>query len=385
MKDKSPAFQFYAADYLADEAVQLMSLEEEGAYIRLIAFCWREGSIPADPKLLSRLCKGASADVIEQVTQVFEPDPDMPGRLIHPRLEKEREKQFANREARATSGSLGGSKRAERLARAKELGDHTKEEWVEMKEFFGECVRCSSKEPLTKDHIIPIYQGGSNGVDNIQPLCKTCNSSKEPESIDFRLTWCQANGKQMPSEWVANATRLPADDVANAKQTCSDGQANHVANSSSSSSSSSSTSVEDIPPPSPRTREAMAEVRDSPRKPHPRWVPFPDWMTDDLKAAFGDWHQHLAEKGINPTTMQQKGWYMDCQRNGIPKAIETIRFSISKGAKSLLWDGPINRNPSPAAPGEVPTGPAPRTRPKQPPKPSALFPDGLPQGVKQGW
>jgi len=47
---KSPAFQFYAADYLADENVQLMTLEEEGAYIRALAYCWREGSIPSDPK-----------------------------------------------------------------------------------------------------------------------------------------------------------------------------------------------------------------------------------------------------------------------------------------------------------------------------------------------
>jgi len=47
-KGKAPAFQFYAADWLADEAVSVMSLEEEGAYIRALCYCWREGSIPAD-------------------------------------------------------------------------------------------------------------------------------------------------------------------------------------------------------------------------------------------------------------------------------------------------------------------------------------------------
>jgi hypothetical protein len=46
-KGKAPAFQFYAADWLADEAASVMSLEEEGAYIRDLCYCWREGSIPA--------------------------------------------------------------------------------------------------------------------------------------------------------------------------------------------------------------------------------------------------------------------------------------------------------------------------------------------------
>jgi len=53
-----PAFQFYAADWLADADVTMMTLEEEGAYIRALAFCWREGSIPADEKRLSVLLKG---------------------------------------------------------------------------------------------------------------------------------------------------------------------------------------------------------------------------------------------------------------------------------------------------------------------------------------
>jgi Protein of unknown function (DUF1376)/DnaB-like helicase C terminal domain len=60
----SPAFQFYPADYLADANVQMMTLEEEGAYIRLLSYCWREGTIPADNASLSRLCKGASDEEI---------------------------------------------------------------------------------------------------------------------------------------------------------------------------------------------------------------------------------------------------------------------------------------------------------------------------------
>ncbi len=50
---RSAAFPFYAEEWLADEHVQSMTLEEEGAYIRALSCCWRAGSIPSDLALLS--------------------------------------------------------------------------------------------------------------------------------------------------------------------------------------------------------------------------------------------------------------------------------------------------------------------------------------------
>ena len=35
-ENKSPAFQFYARDFLADMKVQLMSMEQRGMYITLL-------------------------------------------------------------------------------------------------------------------------------------------------------------------------------------------------------------------------------------------------------------------------------------------------------------------------------------------------------------
>lgn len=99
-----PAFQFYAADYLADEQVQLMSLEEEGVYIRLLAYCWREGSIPADPAKLSAMCKGASATLITVVKGCFNQHPERADRMVHLRLEVERQKQARWREKSAEGG-----------------------------------------------------------------------------------------------------------------------------------------------------------------------------------------------------------------------------------------------------------------------------------------
>jgi uncharacterized protein YdaU (DUF1376 family) len=54
---RSPAFQFYANDFRADANVTSMTLEEVGAYILLLTFCWTEGGISQDPKALMRLLR----------------------------------------------------------------------------------------------------------------------------------------------------------------------------------------------------------------------------------------------------------------------------------------------------------------------------------------
>ncbi len=93
------------------------------------------------------------------------------------------------------------SKRSERLTEARKKGKHTKEEWEDMRLFFNECVKCGSKDDIVKDHITPIYKGGSDGLYNLQPLCKKCNSSKGPDTTDYRPIFCKKNGCEMPAEY----------------------------------------------------------------------------------------------------------------------------------------------------------------------------------------
>jgi uncharacterized protein YdaU (DUF1376 family) len=202
---KAPAFQFYAGDYLADESVQLMTLEEEGIYIRLLAYCWREGSIPADVESLARLCKDADRALMTRPMACFLASKKETGRLIHPRLEEERKKQKFYRDSRASIGRVGGIRRAEQMSEARSKADHTAGEWVEMKLFFGECVRCGSTTKICKDHVVPFYRGGSNGVANLQPLCAVCLSAKGAETADYRAQWCEKRGKQMPGKWLGRA------------------------------------------------------------------------------------------------------------------------------------------------------------------------------------
>lgn len=78
--------------------------------------------------------------------------------------------------------------RRQRMAAAIAKGTHTKDEWRRLLAAVnGRCVRCQApSDRLCKDHIIPIYQGGSNSIRNVQPLCPRCNASKGPEAIDHR-------------------------------------------------------------------------------------------------------------------------------------------------------------------------------------------------------
>lgn len=69
-------------------------------------------------------------------------------------------------------------------------GKITDKQWNSLKEFYNfTCLCCGRKEPEIKlelDHVIPISLGGMHDIDNAQPLCKSCNSSKRAKHIDYR-------------------------------------------------------------------------------------------------------------------------------------------------------------------------------------------------------
>lgn len=48
------------------------------------------------------------------------------------------------------------------------------------------CLCCGKVDDITLDHIVPIYYGGENSIENLQPLCRGCNSSKGTKTIDYR-------------------------------------------------------------------------------------------------------------------------------------------------------------------------------------------------------
>jgi 5-methylcytosine-specific restriction endonuclease McrA len=69
------------------------------------------------------------------------------------------------------------------------LGSHSFAEWETLKaQYDYTCPCCHKREPeikLSCDHIIPLSKGGSNNIENLQPLCRLCNSIKNNKTIKY--------------------------------------------------------------------------------------------------------------------------------------------------------------------------------------------------------
>lgn len=87
--------------------------------------------------------------------------------VYHRRYVKNNPKRIAHLKARRYARERGAE------------GRHTLNEWQSLKRKFNyKCAICREEKPLTKDHIRPLSKGGTDYIENIQPLCRNCNSQK---------------------------------------------------------------------------------------------------------------------------------------------------------------------------------------------------------------
>jgi hypothetical protein len=86
---------------------------------------------------------------------------------------------------------LNRLRRARRRARLLAAGgSFSTIEWLALcARYDFRCLACSAREPqirLEPDHVLPLASGGPNTIDNIQPLCRSCNSRKRAKHRDYR-------------------------------------------------------------------------------------------------------------------------------------------------------------------------------------------------------
>ena len=199
---KAPAFQFYAAEYLADENVQLLSLEQEGIYIRLLAYCWREGSIPAEPEKLARLCKGCSVGSLAGVLDLFHAIGE-DGRLSHRRLDEERIKHERYRLKQAMNGARGGRplKQNPDESQIKGLG-LLDESQRKTKKRLSSAIASSSSEGKKQNHS-RVERESDFRYTEFREFTRVYWTQNNPQ---IAMPWGAGEGRQLSSLLAANPT-----------------------------------------------------------------------------------------------------------------------------------------------------------------------------------
>jgi 5-methylcytosine-specific restriction endonuclease McrA len=92
---------------------------------------------------------------------------------------------------KANPEKIRAKARRRRVMERSAEGSHTIAEWRALvKRFHGRCVCCRKffgLKNLSEDHVRPLSRGGSDYIENIQPLCVPCNCAKgNRHATDYR-------------------------------------------------------------------------------------------------------------------------------------------------------------------------------------------------------
>lgn len=170
------SFSINAGDFLEKTKDALMSAAEIGAYCNLLCFAWhqdRAGFLPFDDEAIRIAARMSEVEWIHSREYALFLFSKYDGQYFCPLLVKQAElivdkgypMRFEN----------GYRPRTPRITRNRPaIPKRTRQAVLSA----GCCKICGSTELLAVDHIYPYSRGGSHELDNLQCLCKPCNSKK---------------------------------------------------------------------------------------------------------------------------------------------------------------------------------------------------------------
>lgn len=113
MPSPLPYMQFYGKDWLTSSTVNDMSLEAQGAYVRLLCYQWEDGILPLDTDKWARRCglepnEKRWVSIREEIMCGFV---KIDIGFVNQRMQKDREKAFAHAKKQSENGLKGGRPR----------------------------------------------------------------------------------------------------------------------------------------------------------------------------------------------------------------------------------------------------------------------------------
>lgn len=314
----TPWYAWYVGD--ARAKMRRLNLRQKGAYRELLdeIYATREplpGAMDELYLIAGALDEDDRAAVRFVIGRFFVVDDA--GMYHNRRADREMTKQRQFRDMQSEKGTLGAAakwgsenpnkaNRSERLAAARLKGTHTVEEWLSMVDIFdGKCLKCKV-EGVVKDHIIPVYQEGSDSIQNLQPLCRSCNAAKGPENKDLRTEGWEKRLAERLAERLLNACLTPGLPQPQPHTTAT------------------TTSTDHKPPPETKKSKVKSVTHPTDAFPRPPEVPAQVW--DDLLKC-------RVKKRLANTETAWKGLMREFKKAGLT-VLEGVTISAERG-----WGG----------------------------------------------
>ena len=118
----APWFKLYANDLLSDSKIRLLTDDQLGKLVKLWAFACKDGSIPSDLAIASRLLGNCSSEDLAPLKSFFRVSDEDPSLMVSERMMREQGKYVEKCEKLRHNASIGGKKKAEN-AKAKALAN----------------------------------------------------------------------------------------------------------------------------------------------------------------------------------------------------------------------------------------------------------------------